>query len=474
MLDASQIEQVLRAATTAPLPGRVADFARLLAEVIHGRLSIPEAQKRFASIPQGAELLRALAGRKLELPTGAITEAAGLGVNALAVQAGGDSYIDQSCKVIDFGSDNRMGNIAIRDVAGRDLFNISLSIHLAPHRPAPRPQFQEAPYLSEELIPRSEVTRPLKDGLLAIAGPATSARVMTVRGLGGVGKTTLVGALVRDPGVQGAFPGGIYWVTLGPRPDVAGGLAKLYAALTGERPAFQDVEDASHQVSAALEDRRSLIVLDDAWDDDHVAPFLSPREHSSCTWVITTRRPEVTRNARGFEVDMMSPEESVTLLLARSGLTAVDQEALHALAGRLGRWPILLDLTGSTLRKRVRLGDTPKDALDFVNRSLDRKGGESFDQTMVSSDRSQSLARTIEVSLDFLSPDQSQHYKELVVFPEEAIPLKQAATLWGIELLDAEDLAMELHDLALLKSRSGVKDPPPPRDLPRLPLAPSR
>ena len=57
-------------------------------------------------------------------------------------------------------------------------------------------------------------------------------------------------------------------------PTCSTGLTKLYAALTGERPAFVDAEDASIELAARLEDKNCLIVIDDVWDPNDAKPFL--------------------------------------------------------------------------------------------------------------------------------------------------------------------------------------------------------
>ena len=67
----------------------------------------------------------------------------------------------------------------------------------------------------------------------------------SLRGPGGFGKTTLAKALCQDPDIQEAFDDGILWVTLGEKPNVRDGLAKLYDALTGETSAFKDQEQCS-------------------------------------------------------------------------------------------------------------------------------------------------------------------------------------------------------------------------------------
>ena len=75
-------------------------------------------------------------------------------------------------------------------------------------------------------------------------------------------------------------------------PAVRQELTKLYAALTGERPAFVDAEDAAIELAARLEDKNCLIVIDDVWEPERrrshscaavsYAPASSP--HAASRW----------------------------------------------------------------------------------------------------------------------------------------------------------------------------------------------
>ena len=58
-------------------------------------------------------------------------------------------------------------------------------------------------------------------------------------GQGGIGKSVLAAALARDEGMRRRFPDGVFWVTVGERPDVLAAqfelLARLGAARAGRR-----------------------------------------------------------------------------------------------------------------------------------------------------------------------------------------------------------------------------------------------
>ena len=64
-------------------------------------------------------------GAVVEVVKQSVVNAVGRGAQAINIQAGSGVAIDQSRKVIDFGSGNKIGNISFGNVAGRDIVNIT-------------------------------------------------------------------------------------------------------------------------------------------------------------------------------------------------------------------------------------------------------------------------------------------------------------------------------------------------------------
>ena len=71
---------------------------------------------------------------------------------------------------------------------------------------------------------------------------AVAITIAVTHGAGGFGKTTLAAALCHDDRVAHTFMRGIIWVTLGETPNVQDAIGMLYAALTGNRPGFRNME----------------------------------------------------------------------------------------------------------------------------------------------------------------------------------------------------------------------------------------
>jgi WD40 repeat protein len=306
-----------------------------------------------------------------------------------------------------------------------------------------------APDLPEGFVERPDVLARLLEGLIGSERANPVAGVTALRGAGGLGKTTLAAAVCHHDDVITAFDDGILWVTLGQKPNVQQGLTKLYAALTGERPGFVDEEDAAVHLAETLEEKGCLVVIDDVWEAAHLRPFL--RAGANCSRLITTRQFDIAAEAKRVEVDEMTLAEAVQMLTFRLPHLPLDLVPFRALADRLGRWPLLLELAGATLMHRIGRGDTPDGAVSYLNTKLDRQGVVAFDNRNAT-ERHQAIAKTLEVSLDLLDQPDRQHVTQLAIFHEDTdVPLEMVGALWTLDDFDTEELAQRLDGFSLVK-----------------------
>ncbi|MBK9750811.1 MAG: PD40 domain-containing protein [Chloroflexi bacterium] len=270
-----------------------------------------------------------------------------------------------------------------------------------------------------------------------------------LKGAGGFGKTTLALALCHDEDVQTAFDDGILWVTLGEQPDVLGGLIKLYSALTDDRPAFVDAEDAAAKLAARLNDKKCLIVVDDVWRGADLRPFL--RGAPNCAYLITTRNVDVAVSVQATttDVDRMKPAESAALLSQR--IDGLDANALRRMAHRLGEWALLLELANAMLRERIAAAnDTPTRAFAWLEKVLDRRGVNGI-KSSTKEDRQKDAAHVLASSLELLTAAQRDQLCALAVFKDVDVPLAAVSDLWGLDEFEAEDTCLLLARLSLIK-----------------------
>ncbi len=309
-----------------------------------------------------------------------------------------------------------------------------------------------APDLPDNYVERTSELRTILDQVLDAGRKNPSGRNVALYGAGGFGKTTLAASVCHEGDVVAACDGGILWATLGQQPSILAELTKLYAALTGERPPFVDVDDAAIELSKKLADKRCLLVIDDVWDVEHLKPFLHGDDPS--TRLITTRNVKVAAEAADpparINISELTPAEASRLLVSRLTPPPAGMKPFRALAKRLGEWPLLLELANGTLVEQMALGETVDGALAWMNQALDRMNVVAFDLEDAVA-RNQAIAKTVEVSLSLLK-EKRRHCLELAIFPEDAdVPLAAVGMIWNTDEFETRRLAQRMHELSLLK-----------------------
>ncbi|MEM8961085.1 MAG: NB-ARC domain-containing protein [Acidobacteriota bacterium] len=310
-------------------------------------------------------------------------------------------------------------------------------------------------------LPDGYVERPtklnrIKSALIDHRGDPITTTV-ALRGAGGYGKTVLSIALCHDEDIQDAFQDGIIRVELGESPqNLRSLIVDLIESLTGERPGFETQAAASNRLAEVLGDRHLLLVIDDVWHRRHLAPFLMGGRN--CARLITTRDTRtLPDSAHLVLIDKLAPNEAFEVLTADLDPEAITthRSRIETLANdQLRRWPLLLRLVNSQLRRQVNRRRKLTDALSLVEGSLKRRGLDAFDETR-SQSRNDAVSRTIEVSLELLSEGDRERFVELSIFPEDIdIPLDTVNKLWrataSFEFYDTDRLTQDLADLSLI------------------------
>jgi WD40 repeat protein len=321
------------------------------------------------------------------------------------------------------------------------------------------------PAMREGFVKREEEFNKLKSELLNFKGDPV-AITAALRGAGGFGKTVLAQALAHDDDIRNAFHDGIIWVSLGEGPNLVEKVNDVLKILTGDAPEFTEVAPAAAKLRDLLENRCCLLIVDDAWSEAAIRPFLDGAPTTAR--LITTRRDDILPvSAVRVPVDAMKEGEAINLLSQNLGnLVGEDCLLLRSMAtDRLGAWPVILRLVNGFLRKEVERGATPREAMQQANARLDREALTHFDRNDEKA-REAAVESTVRASLDYLVEEvgrtrdprvyNEQRYRELSVFPEDVdVPIAAIARLWqhvaGIDASDARDLLKDFHNLALLE-----------------------
>ncbi|KAJ3678482.1 hypothetical protein LUZ60_002285 [Juncus effusus] len=199
-----------------------------------------------------------------------------------------------------------------------------------------------------------------------VDGPNTKKRrVVSIVGVGGLGKTTLAKKIYNNTKVTRYFNIRA-WLTISQNFEPISVLKKLYEEVTGDKnDKVEDEQVYFTKLYKFLENKIYLLVLDDVWDE---YPFERlkkgfPDVGNGSRVIITTRSLDVGKLAdvnNVFELPFLGEKESLELLL-KNALRIPDtlgncsdelRDVARKLAGRCGGLPLAIVVLGRLLYKK--------------------------------------------------------------------------------------------------------------------------
>lgn len=315
------------------------------------------------------------------------------------------------------------------------------------HYPNPLPvdYLCQAPPLPQYFVPRPEVSQVLLDALLYPPAAVPGILVVSaVHGLGGIGKTTLAAALAYEPRLREYFKDGILWATLGQQPNVLALLSGWIQTLGDYAFHPLSVDAATTRLRSLLHEKACLLVVDDAWNAEHVRPFLA----GGTAALITTRDITLVHkiSAKPYDLDVMKPAQALALFETRLGELREERDAASALAKELGYLPLALELATA----QVEDGRTWDELLHCMRQDLADLGRLDLDEATY---RNESLRVSFRLSLGSLSIEDQEAFVWLGVVPEDVfLNNRMASTLWDCALETAAERLQHLCNRSLLKN----------------------
>ena len=313
-------------------------------------------------------------------------------------------------------------------------------------RVSPLPQ--QARRVSHWYIPRPDVVEPLVK-LLLDGRTGRYLAITALHGMGGIGKTETVRALVEHPRVRAAFRGGVLWATLGQQPALLADLESWIQALDDRDFRAPNIDAASRHLTSLLKTRQTLLVIDDVWQQSHLEPFLVGGER--CAAIVTTRRANVASavGARTFTLAKMSRCEALRLAERVLGdrLLGEERTAAAYLFEALDYLPLAVQMAAS----RRRFGVSWQNLREAFNRELHRL--KALDDPAHDSDdlRLRAVLNLSLVALKRRAPDHWRSFVEIGITPEDTVLTPSfAANLWECSVPEARERLLLLFDDALL------------------------
>jgi tetratricopeptide (TPR) repeat protein len=271
--------------------------------------------------------------------------------------------------------------------------------------------------------------------------------IAAISGMAGVGKTTL--ALHWAHQNVHNFPDGQLYVDLrafGPSSapmkaaDAIRGFLDALDVRRDLRPRGIEAQAAFYRT--VLADKRILVVLDNAADEDQVRLLLPAAE--GCLVLITSRRRlaglATREGATLLTLGVLSQPEALELLAGRLGdaPTANAAEAANQLAMLCGRLPLALAIAA------VRAAENPKSGVVALTTQMQDIGGRLDALDM--GERAGSVRAAFSWSYKNLSRPAARLFRLLAAHPGPDISLAAAASLAGCQVVHAKRILAELAD----------------------------
>ena len=280
-------------------------------------------------------------------------------------------------------------------------------------------QYQPPPTCPAYHVPRVELLKEISSAILNSDVTPTIGTTVTIRGIGGIGKSTIAKALCHDPLIEEHFVNGFLWISLTPPlPNPTTMLSEIYQKLTGKCATVNVfVLESEIKLLVYSPSCKLLVILDDVWEAKDAMVFVDV--FSSCKTILTTRKMNINPKippVMCFDIEPMTIDESVKLLT----LQIIEVETLHVtnvsrieeLAKDLHCWPLLLNLVHGQLYFHCEWNESPQDAILKVQQKLFDNGLTAFDpEDRLEASRENAVRASITASLELLTKNE-----EIILF----------------------------------------------------------
>lgn len=221
---------------------------------------------------------------------------------------------------------------------------------------------QTPPFLAPPLPPQAVVGRERALGKLAQTVLTSASTSLTaLRGLPGVGKTTLATALAHAPEIRSGFRDGILWVGLGRDPDIDDGLRRWASALDLDPSRFERLPTQTARVEAIhdrIGTRRMLLVVDDAWTS--TAALTYRLGGPNCAHLLTTRFASIAHDFASGNIvtvdELTLPNGFRLFAIVAPGVARTEAAETRRIVTRVGGLPLAISLAARTAWKMADHG----------------------------------------------------------------------------------------------------------------------
>lgn len=305
--------------------------------------------------------------------------------------------------------------------------------------------YQIPPLPPQGVLGREDELKTIADLLALEATEEIDMQPVALRGMGGIGKTTLALAFAHHKKFQAALPDGILWTSLGPKPTPRLLLDDWGKALGIDLLPERDEAACQTRLRQLLHERRMLIVIDDVWDAIQGGYFLVGGPY--CRTLITTREVPIANHLatreRTIRVDVLKPDAAVQLLRKLAPETArIDKKIVTKLCERLEFLPLGLTLAGRLLANEA---DVPRRMERLLGELLERREArlqllQEEGRPGLDEENPVSLQAILGMSVERLSMPDQERFAMLSVFGGEPLTweLNAVSAIWECSMEETE------------------------------------